>query len=100
MIDYDCPICGKLMIKTNIKKSQSGFTLEGLPEDEEHLMEVVEFWDSGYSLTPMSLNVWVCEDCSVKPKTKYCNFVMFKGGFAYGYRDSQWNEIEDKVEFT
>ena len=100
MIDYDCPICGKRMIKANIKKSQAGFTLEGLPEDEERLMEVVEYWDSGYSLTPMSLNVWVCEDCEVRKGAKFSNFVMFKGNFAYGYTGSQWQEIVEKVEFT
>ena len=75
-------------------------TLEGLPENENRLMEVVEYWDSGYSLTPMNLHFYRCEDCAVKKGAKYCNFVMFKDGYVYGFTVKGWVEIIEKVEFT
>jgi|GEM_PF-3846908 hypothetical protein len=98
MLDYDCPYCGKRMIKTNIKKFTEGI-LDGLPTDEERLMEVVEYYDTGYGLHPLSLWIWVCEDCAVKSGAKYSNFIMFKDGYAYGFNGKKWEEIKEKVSF-
>ena len=99
-MDYDCPNCGKLMKKFRIKKSESAFNLEGLPEDEERLMEVVEYYDTGYGLHPIALWIWMCEECAVKKGVKFCNFIMFKDGFAYGFTGKGWEEIIEKVDFT
>ena len=98
MIDYNCPNCGKLMKGFKLNKPQ--MTLEGLPENEERLMEVVEYFDTGYTLHPICLYVWGCGDCAVKSGTKYSNFVMFKDGYVYGFTGKGWVEIKEKVEFT
>lgn len=97
-MDYNCPICGKEMRKGKVNKP--ALTLDGLPEDEERLMEVVEYYDTGYRLHPICLYIWTCEDCAVKKGAKYCNFVMFKDGYVYGFTATGWVEIKEKVEFT
>lgn len=78
-----CPQCDREMGQATIGKPR--LTLKGLPDNQTKLMQVVEFWDSGYSLTPMKLHIYFCEECSLNFKSKYGNFVIFKDGSIYGF---------------
>jgi len=94
VININCPQCNNPMIQTEVKKPN--LTLEGLPTNINKLMEVVEYWDSDYSLTPMSLHFWFCEQCASKVyynKAKYCNFVIFKDNSLYGFTGSKWEKF-------
>ena len=100
MLDYDCPYCGKRMIQHSIKPPH--ISLEGLPKDENTLMEVVEYYDIGYGLHPTELHYWVCEHCVTIKSRQYCSFVMFKNGEVYGWTGDGWKKLKitEKVDFT
>jgi hypothetical protein len=100
MKDTHCPICGTEMQFLKIRKPE--LTLEGLPDNENRLMEVVEFWDSGYGLTPMNLRFYRCEECCGKKGVKHCDFVLFRNGEIYGFEGDKWVKIiiKERIDFT
>ena len=82
MIDTRCPNCGAEM--------------------QFLIMEVVEFWDSGYKLHAILLRFYHCEECACKKGVKHCDFVLFKNGEIYGFEGDKWAKIViiEKVDFT
>jgi hypothetical protein len=102
-----CPQCSNEMNHNEMKRNETDFTLEGLPNNKNKLMEVVEYYDIGYEFHPVKLNYWTCPYCldkimslNDKYRDKACNFIIFKDGTIYSWENPKWVKYKPpKVPF-
>lgn len=106
---WTCPQCGGELDQRKI--NHKNISLEGLPQDEDSLEQIIEYYDTGYKKHPCDMWYYHCQHCAaeIERKTKeilkepdnmFSDFVFFRNDNCYGFFNDKWFFIEEKVLLT